>query len=1069
MTKTTQAKKRRERLLKILEAEQAVVTATDLATKLGVTERTIRSDVKAMEAEGVPIEIRRARGGGISLFNTTERLSDHTYTGSVIPKSGTGTPFIGRAQEMARITAAFDDAIEGRGGLVMLAGEPGIGKTRLTEELTHVAVDRNTLVIRGACYEGGNAPPYWPWTQTIRSLLTEPSEAIVVALGSGAAVIAEIFPDIKNVVSNLENAPVVDPEQARFRLFNTITSFLSEISVSKPLVIVLDDLHWADRSSLDLLEFVAREVSTTSMLLVGSYRDTELSRQHPLSATLGALARVRKFQRIPLRGLGHSEVGRLVEAVGDIALPVELIEEIHDRTEGNPFFIAEVTRDLSREAIERGGDVDFVGSFRIPEGVREAVGIRLNQLSEECNETLRTAAVIGREFEFSLLATVSAELSEDVLLGAVNDGLGASVIRDLRGPDERYEFTHALIQQTLADELSTSQQTRLHAEIVSAIERLYGDNLENHSTELAYHSEEAGSAIATEKVIRYAFMAGERALATYAWEEALDHFQRGLAAKDGPDMDADTAALLFGLARAQSRTLERHRIHEAVSTVRPAFDYYVAAGDVLAVSAIAEYPFDSEVDLSLAQLLVEALELMPSDSRQAGLILSRYGLELGRGHGNFESAVEALGQALAIAQRENDSALEMAVLSNTAAVHFMMRLDPEQCLENSLKAIELGRRVSQIGRDHGGHFWAAVALVALGDLEGAWPHAGAQLESAEKRGGHYRVVQALFVSEAIAHLQGDWQKAREFSARGLAVSHTDARLVSNRTILEYELGYFDQGDIYLERLIETMHLTPHGPTLEHSLTCLAIGIAARITGVTRHFEIAEEAAGSVLSSLPPLSFFTQLTRTGLALIAAERGDATAAREQYDALISWRAALVPLNLICRHRVLGLLAQTLNRMEDAIAHFEESLAFCQKAGARPELAWTSYDYAIALLQRDEVGDRFRAMSLVDQALTISTELGMRPLMEWANLLQEKARLLPARKPEYPAGLTSREVEVLRLVASGKSNAEISEDLVLSVRTVERHISNIYVKTGSAGRANATAFAFISGLMPVDMATE
>lgn len=1062
MTKMTQTKKRRARLQKVLEAEQAVVTATDLATKLGVTERTIRSDVKAMEAEGIPIEIRRARGGGISLTQTTEKLSDLTYVGSVAPKSGTGTPFIGRAQEMARITTALDEAIEGSGGLVMLTGDPGIGKTRVTEELTHVAVDHGAQVIRGACYEGGHAPPYRPWTQAIRSLLTKPSEAIMVALDSRAAVIAEIYPDIKNIVPNLEKAPVVDPEQARFRLFDTVTSLLSEIAAAQSLVILLDDLHWADHSSLDLLEFVARELSTASMLLVGSYRDTELSRQHPLSATLGTLARDRQFQRIPLRGLGRNEVDRLIEAVGGVAFPVELIEEIHDRTEGNPFFITEVMRDLSREAIERGGDIDMVGSFRIPEGVREAVGIRLNQLSGECNQMLRTAAVIGREFDFALLAAVSEELSEEAMLDAINDALGAGVIRDLRGPDERYEFTHALIQQTLADELSTSQQTRLHSEFVAAIEQLHGDNLKYHSAELAYHSEEAGSAIAAEKMIRYALMAGERALATYAWEEALGHFQRGLASKTGLEMDVDKAALLFGLARAQARTLVRHRIHEAVSTVRPAFDYYVAAGDVLAAIAIAEYPFDSEVDLSLAQLLVEALRLVPSDSHQAGLVLSRYGLALSRGHGNFKSAVEALGQALAIAQLENDQTLEMAVLTNTAAVHFMMRLDPEESLENSLKAIELGRGVGQIGRDHIGHFWAAVALVAMGDLEGAWPHAGVQLEWEEKRGGHYRVVQVLFISEAIAHLQGDWQTAREFSARGLAVSQTDARLVSNRTILEYELGDIGQGDVCLERLIETMHLTPPGPTLEHSLTCFAIGMAARITGVTRHFDIAEQAADSVLSSSPSLSFFMQLTRTGLALIAVERGNATAAREQYDALISWSAALAPLNLICRHRVLGLLAQTMSRLDDAITHFEDSLIFCDKAGARPELAWTSFDCAGALLQRDGPGDYSRALSFMDQALVISTELGMRPLVKRTVALQEQARAQPSMSPGLPTGLTPREAEVLRLVASGKSNAEIAGKLVISIRTVERHISNIYVKTGSSGRALATAFAYTNGLM-------
>ena len=170
---------------------------------------------------------------------------------------------------MAELTAALDSALEGNGGLVMLAGEPGIGKTRLTEEMEAVARDRGALIVWGACYEGGSAPPYWPWTQAIRSLLTEPSEAILTALDARAAVIAEIVPEIRNMMPDVQSAPEIDPAQARFRLFDSITSFLNEIAISQPVILVIDDLHWADRSTLDLLEFVAREVSSKQVLIVG--------------------------------------------------------------------------------------------------------------------------------------------------------------------------------------------------------------------------------------------------------------------------------------------------------------------------------------------------------------------------------------------------------------------------------------------------------------------------------------------------------------------------------------------------------------------------------------------------------------------------------------------------------------------------------------------------------------------------------------------------------------------------------------------------------------------------------
>ena len=212
-------------------------------------------------------------------------------------------PFIGREREMAELVVALDGAVGGHGGLAMLVGEPGIGKTRLTEELESIARDRGVGVTRGACYEGGSTPPYWAWTQAIRSLLTDPSEAVMSALATRAAVIAEIVPEIGNMMPGLISPMEIEAGQARFRLFDSVAAFLNEIANSPPLVIVLDDLHWADQSTLDLLEFVAREVSSSPMLLVGSYRDMELSRRHQLSETLATLARARGFQRIPLGAL----------------------------------------------------------------------------------------------------------------------------------------------------------------------------------------------------------------------------------------------------------------------------------------------------------------------------------------------------------------------------------------------------------------------------------------------------------------------------------------------------------------------------------------------------------------------------------------------------------------------------------------------------------------------------------------------------------------------------------------------------------------------------------------------
>ena len=243
---------------------------------------------------------------------------------------------------------------------------------------------------------------------------------------------------------------------------------------------------------------------------------------------------------------------------------------------------------------------------------------------------------------------------------------------------------------------------------------------------------------------------------------------------------------------------------------------------------------------------------------------------------------------------------------------------------------------------------------------------------------------------------------------------------------------------------------------------MAIGLAAHITGTEGQFGVAEEAAQAMLSLPGILPFYAQLARTGLALLAVVRGDVAAAREQYESLTRWPVTLTSQNPTCGHRVLGLLAHTMGNMNQAVSHFEDSLAFCRQAGYRPELAWTCHDYADALLQRNGGGDRERALSLLGESLSISTELGMPPLMERVVALQERTASQPARAPAYPDGLTQREVEVLQLIAAGKTDREIADELFISVRTVGYHVGNILNKTTSTNRTEAATYAGRIGLI-------
>jgi ATP/maltotriose-dependent transcriptional regulator MalT len=265
----------------------------------------------------------------------------------------------------------------------------------------------------------------------------------------------------------------------------------------------------------------------------------------------------------------------------------------------------------------------------------------------------------------------------------------------------------------------------------------------------------------------------------------------------------------------------------------------------------------------------------------------------------------------------------------------------------------------------------------------------------------------------------------------------------------------------MDQFVEAMRAARPGPNLAYAIPAMVIPTWSRVTGSVEHFELAEMAATAVLSSPTATPLTTIFARSGKGLIAVQLGDREAALEQYAALQSIRGILV-LTGWCGDHVLGLLAQTMGKLDSAVAHFEEALSFCHQAGYKPEYAWSCYDYANVLLQRGNPGDRIKAMSLLNQSLAISNELGMRPLMERVVSLQEEAQTQSGKAPEYLDGLTQREVEVLRLIALGKSNRQIGDELFISLNTVESHVSNILTKIHASNRTDATRYAIRNGLV-------
>jgi tetratricopeptide (TPR) repeat protein len=507
-------------------------------------------------------------------------------------------PFTGREGELSRLLRHLVEAASGRGGLVLLSGEPGIGKTRLVEELARQARRESTQVFWGTSFGRGWTPPYGPFAEAIESVaLGADPEELRADLGLGGPPLARLVPALRKVVPDLPEPVPLQPDEERSRLLDALAQLLVARSRRAPLLFCLDDLHWADGGTIAMLAHLARFAHRHAILLVGTYGDVELDRTHPLAEALPMLRRGVGFEQLPLEGLPAQAVGALLSARAEHEVAEALVAALTAETDGNPFFLGEVVAHLVEEGkVYRGLDGRWTTGFPIrelgiPEGVREVVGRRLSRLSEEARRLLGVASVFEGTFRFDVAAAV-ADLGEADALDALDEVLAAHLLRPAAAADA-YTFSHALIHHTLYAGLSPSRQVRLHRRVAEALEAAYGDHPSPaHAGEIAAQYRRSVGRPGAERGVGPALQAAAHAEATGAHKEAAGFLRMALDLL--PESSPCRPPLLgrLGMALAWARSFE-----EAVAVAG-------AAGEAIAAAegsdAAAQYLADAAYACGMA-------------------------------------------------------------------------------------------------------------------------------------------------------------------------------------------------------------------------------------------------------------------------------------------------------------------------------------------------------------------------------------------------------------------------------------------------------------------------------------
>jgi tetratricopeptide (TPR) repeat protein len=890
----------------------------------------------ALRGVGSPISVCRFVWDGSTEDDTAE------------PKPA-AVPLVGRVQELHELTSALDRAGAGEGGLVLLFGEAGIGKTRLATELADRAASEHVSVHWGRCWEGGGAPAFWPWVQVVRSMLRR---VHVDDLGGGVGVLARIVPELQSGEEPAASL-VEDAEAARFALLDAVATTMVAATRAGPTAVIIEDLHWADRSSLLALRQTATLASAAPLLLVGTCRTGD----REIPPDLSELHRLGR--RVDLTGLGKQEVAELLERLLPERPPEPVSERVHDVTDGNPFFVHEVAPLASEQGLRA-----------VPEGVRAAVRRRLDALPEDARDVVEVAAVLGRDSPLVHLR-VATGLDAPPMLEVLGRATAAGVLRPLDDAHSRYGFRHALVREAVYEDLPVARRTELHARVGRALESIYGADVEAHLSELAHHFVAASAAGYAERAVDYARRAGDAAMAQSAYEDAAARYadaRRALGQLEASDLEAGAELLL---AEGTARVAALHPDGEQTLTEAADAARRLARPDLLARAAIAlaGSPEANEPSPTLTAMLREAVAtLPPGDSPLRARAMAELGIPLVLWEQD-PAARTLISDAVSMAERVADRPTLVQVL--WAACHASS--EPARALELAQRLEVLAEEADDAETRLVALFNMALALTTMASLERA-----ASVTD--------RCIREAKTSRLPLHrMLGKLQEA----SRSMSTGDVDAAQAHLNAATQ-ELGRPDDPrvrGVYLPAFGYFMLLRGIDPAtlmspLQHGMSRGA-GIswsaaAASVSAMAGDHDTARRILARPIPSADayyyPL-YHATLAGFGEACIAI--GDPELAARVYEHFRGTSGRLIVLagSLLVAGAAdnwLGGLAAVQKRYEEAEQHFEGALALEAALEAPILLARTRFRYAQMLAKRAAMGDAPRAVELLDDCVTTATRL-------------------------------------------------------------------------------------------------